>query len=510
MKPSHLRGDSPVVLNLDVPLSGHDSRSPPNYFRNPSVVSGDPPFGLFQATFSPEFNSRWQALRIQQDVHQQHLMNQDGLSPLLIPAYNDAQYDTTRWAAYPPHPSASPRQRPGFPRAMPGIAETAASPLLSDGFPSPSLPVLSPHASERSKQASRTPRHKQKGFARLSSPEYDSQVAWLVLYFAFNLGLTLYNKLVLVHFPFPYTLTALHALCGSIGGCFAAAWRTGDHFALAAFSILYAVNIAVSNVSLQLVTVPFHQVVRAATPIFTTLLSLLLFGTHYSRMKLLTLVPVMAGVALVTYGDYYFSWWGLVLTLTGTFLAALKTIYTNVLQSAMPLTSSAQQKPKNHFFGLEPSLLLPPRLHLHPLDLLARMSPLAFVQCVFYAYLSGELSRICQFSSAETWNGACLRASVLLGNGAIAFGLNVARGALNMTVAANVKQVLTVVCAVSLFDLTITAMNAAGIAVTLAGGAWYAWVEYADKVRRKGGRRPLPQQLYGYAMHSNCIDHTLR
>ena len=48
----------------------------------------------------------------------------------------------------------------------------------------------------------------------------------------------------------------------------------------------------------------------------------------------------------------------------------------------------------------------------------------------------------------------------------------------------NVKQVLTIVFAVSLFDLTITPMNAVGIAITLLGGAWYAWEEYAAKARK--------------------------
>lgn len=48
---------------------------------------------------------------------------------------------------------------------------------------------------------------------------------------------------------------------------------------------------------------------------------------------------------------------------------------------------------------------------------------------------------------------------------------------------ANVKQVLTVVFAVFIFDLNITALNALGILVTLAGGAWYAYVEYFEKAQ---------------------------
>jgi hypothetical protein len=66
---------------------------------------------------------------------------------------------------------------------------------------------------------------------------YDSPAYWLILYFFFNLGLTLFNKIVLVSFPFPYvssvnsanwppkltpqTLTGLHALSGCAGCYFA-------------------------------------------------------------------------------------------------------------------------------------------------------------------------------------------------------------------------------------------------------------------------------------------------
>ena len=76
--------------------------------------------------------------------------------------------------------------------------------------------------------------------------------------------MTLYNKGVLVRFPFPYTLTAVHALFGSVGGYVLrrrgyyvpAQLSLKSYGVLAAFSVLYAVNIAVSNISLHLVTIP--------------------------------------------------------------------------------------------------------------------------------------------------------------------------------------------------------------------------------------------------------------
>jgi hypothetical protein len=42
---------------------------------------------------------------------------------------------------------------------------------------------------------------------------------------------------------------------------------------------------------------------------------------------------ILADTVDSTYGDYYFTAWGLILTLLGTFLAALKTVITNVIQT---------------------------------------------------------------------------------------------------------------------------------------------------------------------------------
>jgi len=78
------------------------------------------------------------------------------------------------------------------------------------------------------------------------------------------LGLTLFNKLVLQGFPFPWTLTAIQMLSGTIGTQFAlsrgyftqARLTTKENGVMIAFSGLYTINIAVSNLSLHLVSIP--------------------------------------------------------------------------------------------------------------------------------------------------------------------------------------------------------------------------------------------------------------
>lgn len=141
-------------------------------------------------------------------------------------------------------------------------------------------------------------------------------------------------------------------------------------------------------------------------------------GTKISVAKLLTLIPVVAGVGFTTYGDYYFTAWGLFLTLGGTFLAALKTVVTNILQSGF----SYRRRPRLEISVPTSAQQAPQGIKLHPLDLLGRMSPLAFIQCVIYGWASGELERVRKFGATRMDSRKMLALCV---NGMIAFGLNV-------------------------------------------------------------------------------------
>lgn len=92
--------------------------------------------------------------------------------------------------------------------------------------------------------------------------EYDvetrKKLIYLTGYFALNLTLTIYNKALLGGFRFPWLLTAVHCSCVSIG-CSALLQRgwfkltelsTSHNLILVAFSVLFTLNIAISNVSL--------------------------------------------------------------------------------------------------------------------------------------------------------------------------------------------------------------------------------------------------------------------
>ncbi|KAI7825236.1 hypothetical protein BC939DRAFT_449108 [Gamsiella multidivaricata] len=234
----------------------------------------------------------------------------------------------------------------------------------------------------------------------------DTSYTWLALYFFLNLTLTIYNKAILstFRFKYPWTLTGIHTLCSGIGalsmakmGYFTPA-QLGEreNMVMLMFSFLYTLNIAISNVSLNEVSVAFHQVVRAMTPVFTIAISVAFLSKRYSGKTYLSLLPLLLGVYMATVGEYSYTAMGFFLTVLGTALAAIKTVVTNRIQVG--------------------------RLQLHPLDLLLRMSPLAFVQTVIFSWMNGELDEVVSFCKGDNMSYKLIMA--LLVNGIVAFFLN--------------------------------------------------------------------------------------
>ena len=253
-------------------------------------------------------------------------------------------------------------------------------------------------------------------------------------------------------------MTALHSIVTFIGVSFLHVptqltkkeWKT-----IYGFSLLYTVNIAVSNWSLLLTTVHFHQIVRSSTPFVTVVLNLF-YGKYTPLPKLLALIPVVIGVMMSTSGEISYSLFGFILVWIGVVLSAMKGIVTN-------------------------QVMVGP-LKLHPMDALLKLCPLATIQCLFISMLNGELLGL--INSPPSYEIVIH----LLLNAFIAYLLNIAsftanklNGPLSMTVAGNIKQVVTIVLSVIIFRAILDPINAIGIVITLFGGILYSWTDVLTK-----------------------------
>jgi len=343
-----------------------------------------------------------------------------------------------------------------------------------------------------------------------------------------NLLVTLLNKAcftALVSFPYPYTLTAIHMAvcafcCHSIFYSIGAAARKqqqqqsnnnnttknlwvqllGDQLQhpiptldahgqrlIAAFSVLFSLNIAMGNVSLHYVSVNFNQVLRSLVPVVTLWLTLCRSTTTssstlrkkqqpISAARQRAVGPVVAGVALACAGDRSaVTVAGWVSTLLCVVLASLK-----VVASSELLTTGC-----GGANGMK---------QLHPVVLLQLLAPLAMVQCLVLALATGELGEIGRRWDAEfnPWTtGDGTPCAVLLFSGLLAFSLNISAlqaykltSPLTCCIAAAVKQVLMIVVSTAMFQTPVSLMNGTGIVVVLVASAYYSLLSVQEQAQQ--------------------------
>lgn len=236
---------------------------------------------------------------------------------------------------------------------------------------------------------------------------------------------------------------------------------------LAAFSLLFALNIAVGNNSLRYVSVNFNQVMRSLVPGVTMLLSVIAFRKTYSYDMALSLIPIVLGVAMAVYGELEFTMVGLIVTSFCVILSALKVALSGEMMTG--------------------------EMKLHPVDLLSRMAPMSFVWMFLFAAAAGELTELNErFDEIVEGNAIPVVLTSALGSFSLNFfslQANKATSPLTMTVAANVKQIIIIIASTLVFATPMAFMNATGIFVVLCGSARYSYVSYSEKqaVKFKAG-----------------------
>ncbi|OQV01688.1 hypothetical protein CLAIMM_06994 [Cladophialophora immunda] len=275
------------------------------------------------------------------------------------------------------------------------------------------------------------------------------------------------------------------------------------------FSLLYTLNIALSNLALGLVTLTMHQTIRATAPVITVLISIAWLGRSWREYHVgvygaigLTICgviiatnaassPAIGGRSLVG-GPTRTTAFGFTVTLLGAFLAVLKTIFTNELQ----------RPPHESRWGVGlPSTRLVQYLALYAVN-----------QTVLVASWTGEIkgltSNLAQGSPSPRLElgGGLLRISLpwpwlWLFNALAASMLNLASfdankrcGPLSMAIAANMKQVVILVLLICFRDFTKVSGEETqeterraedivilGSLITTIGGVWYAFASLGAK-----------------------------
>jgi len=138
------------------------------------------------------------------------------------------------------------------------------------------------------------------------------------LWYFFNIFFNIYNKQVLKVFRFPVSCTELQFVVGSCLALFV--WATGIHkrpkltrsqlMTILPLACVHTLGNLLTNVSLGKVAVSFTHTIKAMEPFFSVALSSIFLGESSPLPVLLTLVPIVGGVALASATEASFNWAG--------------------------------------------------------------------------------------------------------------------------------------------------------------------------------------------------------
>lgn len=301
----------------------------------------------------------------------------------------------------------------------------------------------------------------------------------VALWFVANGCTVLGNKWVFQReaFHFPLALTAIHfavqaVLSYAAVDVFGATARVpfappSDYWRKCApVALVFCANIVAGNVSLRLVPVSFMQTVKSATPAATALMQLLLTGKRLTPLALLSLVPVVGGVALASFAEVSFDAFGFAAALLSCFLTATKFVL------------SAE--------------MLHGRYQFNPIQLLYYMAPPSAALLLPLA-VAFEGAGVAQWHAAAEANGVAFPMALPLLSGVFSFLLNVSMFAVlartssvSLCVCGNLKVVLVIWLSIVVFRNPVGVASMCGSLVAVAGCTWYGLVRQKWRARHEG------------------------
>lgn len=286
------------------------------------------------------------------------------------------------------------------------------------------------------------------------------------MWYLFNIYFNIYNKQVLKVFPYPLTVTAVQFAVGSV--VVLLMWAANIHkrpkvtkaqlLAILPLAAVHSLGNSFTNVSLGRVAVSFTHTIKALEPFFSVLLSALVLGEQPTLPVILCLLPVVGGVALASATEASFNWAG--------FLAAMASNLTfqsrNVLSKKLMIKKDASMDNINlfslitllSFLLLLPVALLTEGVKFTPQFMAARgldvqriMVRSVLAALCFHAYQQVSYMILQRVSPVTHSVGNC------------------------------VKRVIVIVTSVLFFRTPVSAINAVGTGIALAGVFGYSRVK---------------------------------
>lgn len=291
-------------------------------------------------------------------------------------------------------------------------------------------------------------------------------VGLVLLYYAFSIGITFYNKWLMTAFHFPLFMTLVHL---TINFCLSALTRrlmqcwTGkprivlnwtDYLRkVAPTAIATALDIGLSNWSFLFITISLYTMTKSSAVLFILFFSLVFKLEEPNPFLILVVLLISSGLFMFTFESTQFNMEGFIMVLMASFIGGIRWTLTQVLMQKAEL---GLQNPIDAMYHLQPLMFL----GLFPLFLFNEALSLG---------TSEKLFRVTELSPL------LYSLFTLSIGGTLAFGLGFSEfllvsrtSSLTLSISGIFKEVCTLLLAASLGD-KMSMLNWLGFAVCLCG-----------------------------------------
>ncbi|CAI5939394.1 unnamed protein product [Closterium sp. NIES-65] len=306
----------------------------------------------------------------------------------------------------------------------------------------------------------------------------------VLLWYTFSMALSLYNKVLIGEkhgrFPAPLLMTTFHFLLqGGIASlllrCCCQSWLPAtpiswrDYFLrVVPTAVATSLDIALSNLSLALITLTFYTMCKSSAPVFLLLFAFL-FRLETPSFKLLGIMLVISVGVLFTgpihasnipcahgwlavAGETEFQLLGFILVMVAAFVSGLRWVLLQVLLQGDKL-------------GLT-----------NPLLTLAYLAPVMALVCGVFSLLHEPWSTLTSSPYFDTWQHTLWSFAIMLVGGILAFCMIMAEfllvletSAVTFSVAGTVKEAATILVSHAVFGDRFTRINLVGILIIMLG-----------------------------------------
>ncbi|KAK8954188.1 hypothetical protein KSP39_PZI001997 [Platanthera zijinensis] len=157
---------------------------------------------------------------------------------------------------------------------------------------------------------------------------------YFATWWALNVVFNIYNKKVLIAFPFPWLTSTLSLAAGSLMMLISWASRVAEPpktdidfwKALAPVALAHTIGHVAATVSMSKVAVSFTHIIKSGEPAFTVLVSRFLLGETFPLPVYLSLLPIIGGCALTAVTELNFNMTGFM----GAMLSNLAFVFRNI------------------------------------------------------------------------------------------------------------------------------------------------------------------------------------